>query len=827
MRNISFVALVALTCGLLFMASAAEARNVTGLDGQTQLLEFSKSVPGQLNYQGFLANAADSSAVTVTLEMTFRLFDSETKGAELWAETHPSVEVSDGLFQVLLGSMTSFPSNLFTGNTLWLQTEIGAEILSPRKPLVSVAYSQMTENSDHASTADHAATADWAANAVEAQHAVHADTAAFSPSANAWTVSGGDVYRETGKVGIGTASPLTELDVNGSVNAATYYGDGSNLTGIGGTTDNDWTIDGADVYHQTGNVGIGTASPTAPLTIQAISGTDVQFSSSGSNVDVVAPVQFNIGTSSIQGLHLMTDGSARMSITGTGRVGIGISSPERLLHLVGENPRILIEASAVSPEVNFKNSDDAGPEIWALYKHGTTDDFRFYQSGDKVTIQNSTGYVGIGTTSPAAKLDVSGDVNTSSFYEIDGKTVLSTTDIQNTLVGDGAGANNTSDHETFVGYNAGYSNQGLENTFIGCAAGSSNTTGYFNTCLGHEAGYRNTTGYWNTFLGMSAGRFNETGLFNTFIGAGAGLWHTTGHTNTFLGTGTGYMNLAGSGNVFIGNGAGYWEDGSNKLYIANESDTSAVLIYGDFSSGKVGLGTMAPSTKLSVVHDATNFAHLTSTNFGIEAQSDWVGGKFTGGGSDGVRAYCSSISPVDGAVFASNTGGGNAGYFSGNVTVTGTMSKGGGSFKIDHPLDPENKYLYHSFVESPDMKNVYDGVVMLDSHGEASVDLPDWFDALNRDFRYQLTAIGAPGPDLYIAEKISGNRFKIAGGKPGMEVSWQVTGIRQDAFANAHRIPVEEDKPDEERGNYLYPREHGMAEKAGIDYQARLRKENK
>ncbi|HEY9386381.1 MAG TPA: hypothetical protein VIP70_05030, partial [Nitrososphaeraceae archaeon] len=92
-----------------------------------------------------------------------------------------------------------------------------------------------------------------------------------------------------------------------------------------------------------------------------------------------------------------------------------------------------------------------------------------------------------------------------------------------------------------------------------------------------------------------------------------------------------------------------------------------------------------------------------------------------------------------------------AAFLDGNVRITGNLQKAGGSFKIDHPLDPANKYLSHSFVESPDMKNVYDGVVVLDDKGEAEIELPDWFGALNKDFRYQLTAIGAPGPNLHIA----------------------------------------------------------------------------
>ena len=157
-----------------------------------------------------------------------------------------------------------------------------------------------------------------------------------------------------------------------------------------------------------------------------------------------------------------------------------------------------------------------------------------------------------------------------------------------------------------------------------------------------------------------------------------------------------------------------------------------------------------------------------------------------------------------------NASGGQAASFTGGVNVIGSfyttnLSKGLGTFKIDHPLDPANKYLYHSFVESPDMMNIYNGIIVLDRHGMAWIEMPDYFEALNKDFRYQLTAIGAPGPNLYIAKEISGNRFRIAGGKPGMKVSWQVTGVRHDALADAHRVQVEENKPGAERGTYLHP----------------------
>lgn len=199
------------------------------------------------------------------------------------------------------------------------------------------------------------------------------------------------------------------------------------------------------------------------------------------------------------------------------------------------------------------------------------------------------------------------------------------------------------------------------------------------------------------------------------------------------------------------------------------------------------------------------------------------------GVSDNTGVFCYSWRGI--ALFASTIGReGYAAQLHGRVYIRGPLEKPGGSFKIAHPLDPANKYLHHSFVESPNMKNVYDGVVVLDDKGEAVIDLPDWFSALNKDFRYQLTAIGAPGPNLYIAEEISDdenvtsnyntnkNKFKIAGGMSGMKVSWQVTGIRKDPWANANRIQVEEDKPAKERGYYLYPDLYDQPEEKGISH---------
>ena len=187
-------------------------------------------------------------------------------------------------------------------------------------------------------------------------------------------------------------------------------------------------------------------------------------------------------------------------------------------------------------------------------------------------------------------------------------------------------------------------------------------------------------------------------------------------------------------------------------------------------------------------------------------------------GGDGIIAYGGPGSVDGGFALYAQAGSGldaGAGAFYGDVDVIGALSKSSGSFKIDHPLDPANKYLYHSFVESPDMKNMYDGNVTTDGSGTAIVTMPAWFEALNTDFRYQLTVIGQFAQAI-VASEISNGSFTIKTSKPSVKVSWQVTGIRQDAWANAHRIQVEVEKTQRDQGHYLHPELFGHAGEPSI-----------
>lgn len=154
-----------------------------------------------------------------------------------------------------------------------------------------------------------------------------------------------------------------------------------------------------------------------------------------------------------------------------------------------------------------------------------------------------------------------------------------------------------------------------------------------------------------------------------------------------------------------------------------------------------------------------------------------------------------------------NVGIGPSVYFpASTLDVVGTVSAAVKNFRIDDPLDPANKTLTHSCIESSEMMNLYRGNAVLDGFGEGQIEMPTWFEALNEDFSYQLTPIGVPAPGLYVAEELHDGEFRIAGGSPGMKVSWLVTGVRHDAYALAHPLQVEQDKG-AARGTLLYPKE--------------------
>jgi len=113
--------------------------------------------------------------------------------------------------------------------------------------------------------------------------------------------------------------------------------------------------------------------------------------------------------------------------------------------------------------------------------------------------------------------------------------------------------------------------------------------------------------------------------------------------------------------------------------------------------------------------------------------------------------------------------------------------------------------------------NIYNGNIVTNEDGEAVVTMPEYFEALNSEFRYQLTVIGTFAQAI-VAEKIKGNRFVIKTNSPNVEVSWQITGVRHDAFAKKNRIKVEVEKEESERGLYLHPDVFNQPAERGLEW---------
>lgn len=317
--------------------------------------------------------------------------------------------------------------------------------------------------------------------------------------------------------------------------------------------------------------------------------------------------------------------------------------------------------------------------------------------------------------------------------------------------------------------------------------------------------------------GPSAGVFGQNegsdsshyGVWGVVADLGNGV---TGHAprgNGVYGSsalGTGVRGFSGNGIGVLADGADYGLEARTNdvvgraVFAHHDGDSTGYGVYATTEIGTGVLGETRSGTGVSGTGGGESGAGVfgkssTSSNHGS------LGLRFRGvegvaANSNGIGVYGQADNGASSVGVYGTSLNGYAGRFIGNVridgnlNVLGTVTKGGGAFRIDHPLNPAREYLQHSFVESPEMMNIYNGNVRTDTRGFAVVRLPRWFQALNRSFRYQLTPIGSFAQAI-VWKKVAGNRFTIRTSKPHVEVSWQVTGVRHDAWANSHRVRVE------------------------------------
>jgi hypothetical protein len=293
-------------------------------------------------------------------------------------------------------------------------------------------------------------------------------------------------------------------------------------------------------------------------------------------------------------------------------------------------------------------------------------------------------------------------------------------------------------------------------------------------------------GVYGSTGGVNANNYGVYGLSAANSGPGSGVF---GRTGSSAGYGV-------YGHNAINSTFGYLGGGTHAVYgEVNGGPLWAVFGINRGASGNAIAG--------EAHGDGTGVTGRSVQGVGVVGFAVGAGGLYIP--QAGVSGYSIAAPGVAGI----NNSGGYGVYCVGNFAVTGNKA-----FQIDHPLDPANAYLNHYCSEGPEPLNIYRGNIVLDTNGEAWIQLPDYFESINRDWSYQLTCVGGFAP-VYIAQEIQHNRFKIAGGRPGMKISWRVEAVRNDRWIQQHKSPVEQQKPIGQRGLYLHPELYGQpAEKS-------------
>lgn len=263
-----------------------------------------------------------------------------------------------------------------------------------------------------------------------------------------------------------------------------------------------------------------------------------------------------------------------------------------------------------------------------------------------------------------------------------------------------------------------------------------------------------------------------------------------------------------------------------------------------YFAGSLGVGTSTPSAKVHG-YAATGIAGFFVSNDSSTGTIDGLSGQTSSGNGAGLYAvnhntagftqgvYSEVVSPAGVGVFGQNTVANNTGFgvYGNNPSATGwavyavgrSATTGTKSFVIDHPLDPENKMLLHYSSESPEPQNFYNGIVRTDERGYATITLPDYYEAINRDPRYSLTVIDEGDTDNFVlakvVRKIKNGQFVIRTNAPNVEVSWEVKAIRNDRWVQEKGAPTEVDKVGSQRGRYLMPSLYGQPDSQGVFYR--------
>ncbi len=746
-------------------------------------------VPSFVKYAGILADS-NGRPIEGSVEVTFSLYKEPQGGAALWMESQKVQVDSLGNYAVILGSTTmqGVPASLFVaGEARWLGVQIAGQAEQPRVMLLAVPYAMKAGDA--------------------------ATLGGMPPSAFMMVRPAAD-----------GASPASPSPVAPGPTSDTIPPSASNVTTTGGT------VNAIPLFTTATNIQNSILTQSAATAINVAgklnlpaNGTATATAGKNSRPQDFVASAFNSSSAAAVAQTFQLQAEAG---------GNNTAAPFGTLNL-------LYGSGTTAPaETGFKINNKG------LITFATGQTFPGTGKGTITGVTSGTGLTGGGTTGT-----VTLNLDTTKVPELITNNTFSGTEQFKGNVGVGTPPSGN-------GYTP-LSVSGATNFGTWLALANTSTGGHTWNII--SAGSGNAEGAGNLGItdltGTSTIWLEGNSRTNTLTATGSVVGTTVTGTGS-VGGPTVEADINGANNTTPTPGLRFGGTSSGETIASNRNvglNRYGLDFYTEFAprvsitqSGLVGIATKVPRNQLEVISQSTQYVGVNSVGaaaasgsnedggHGMQAyggDSDgsgnagngfvgWggnggyggVGGFFTAGSGNGETQSAVWTQPGSG----SDPTHSGAGFFNGNILVNGGVTSAAISRIIDDPIDPGNKYIYHSSVESPDMKNIYDGVVSLDATGEATVVMPEWFGALNRDFRYQLTCVGGFAP-IYIAEELANNEFKISGGRAGMKVSWQVTGIRQDAWANAHRTPVEVDKNERERGFYLAPELFGApAEKSVV-----------
>jgi trimeric autotransporter adhesin len=805
------------------------------------------SVPTFVKFSGAVQNAG-AILPTGATGATFALYKDQVGGAALWIETQNVQLDSFGRYSVVLGASKpdGLPPDLFTsGEARWLGATFNGGQEQPRILLLSVPYALKAADAETigglppsafvlaappismSSTAVSPASITSSSGAPAANPPVNPPvtgkgTLNFIPMWDSTSDIVNSVLFQLGtgsaaKVGINTTTPGATLDVKGGANVQgllTLPATGTATSGAGTSSQAynlvassfsssthaainqafQWKAEAAGNNTTTPSgtlnllFGSGTATPTETGLKLSSNGlftfaTGQTFPGAGTITGVTTASGSGLtggGTSGTLGLSLLKTCATKQILQwngttwvcangGTGTVtSVGVTAPVSDFTVSG-SPVTGSGTLGLFWKVPPASNDTAN----AIVKRDATGSFN-------VTSINGTGTF---STNTANVNGIAGSTSFDGGFGVHG----SAASINGTQISVGVLGDSSSPGKLSSGVLGQDVNIGPGGVTLGVQGGSINPIG-----IG-VLGYDGVNGLSNTFVTQSG--FGRVGVWGDAESGGPNFNGIGVAGTSDTGVGVFAKNLTGGPHAALlalgGNGA----SGG-----ANNGSPGISSVGGDNgccdSMGLAGVGGNGINAKGGAFS-------------GVGTGGAGVGGSFVGGhhptcsgdgcGADGIVAMPGT----------SSTGvAGVAGRFIGDIWVTGLVIAGIKDFEIDHPLDPANKYLLHSSVESSEMMNIYTGNVTTDGQGEAIVPLPEWFEVLNSDFRYQLTVIGQFAQAI-IAHEINGHQFVIQTSLPNVKVSWQVTGIRHDAFAKANPLVVEQEKSVRERGFYLHPELYG------------------